>query len=118
MNFIYTPNQPNVNFPLTSVKRRATLSLNVVMIDIATWRARIGLHNASIGGSCGKTANVCRNVHLLHGCLLRLHGLLLSVLLALTTTTLGHVMMVITTLLLLAGDVELNPGPTLGEKKS
>ena len=98
------------------MKRRATLSVNLVMIDIATWRARIGLHNASIGGSCGKTANVCCNVHLLRRCLLPLHGLLLSVLLALTTTTLGHVMMVITTLLLLAGDVELNPGPTLGDK--
>ena len=83
------------------------------MIDIATWRARIGLHNASTGGSCRKTANVCRSVHLLP-----LHGLLLSVLLAVTTTTLGHVMMVITTLLLLAGDVELNPGPTLGEKNN
>ena len=89
------------------------------MIDIAIWRARIGLHNASFGGSCGKTANVCRNFHLLHKCLLPLHGLLFSVLLAMTTdtTTLGHVMIVITTLLLLAGDVELNPGPTLSEKK-
>ena len=76
------------------------------MIDIATWRARIGLFNLSTGGRPGKRA----------GPVLRAASSTeeWSLLLALTTSVV-EVVTVIIILLMLAGDVERNPGPGKGE---
>ena len=78
------------------------------MIDVATWRARIGLYNASTGGPSGRRSKVLRAPT---------GDSEWSLLLALGTTAMELVALhfVIASLLLLAGDVELNPGPGTGE---
>ena len=87
------------------------------MIDIATWRARIGLYNASTGGLSGGRTKVLRppagDSELL---LLLAWCITAPLLLALGTTTVELVTLhLIVNLLLLAGDVERNPGPETGE---
>ena len=74
------------------------------MIDIAIWRARIGLYNLSTGGPSGRRAKVLRPS--------AGEG---SLLLALMTTAVEVVTLIIVSLLLLCGDVELNPGPGNGK---
>ena len=80
------------------------------MIDIVTWRARIGLYNASTGGPSGRRSKVLRPPAA---------DSEWSLLLALCTTAveLVTVYLIIVSLLLLAGDVERNPGPGTGEDR-
>ena len=73
------------------------------MIDIVTWRARVGTYRAYVGPS-GRRAKVLRPL------LSRDMSLLLAQWLALSTVTL-EVVTVIIFLIMLCGDVELNPGP-------
>ena len=73
------------------------------MIDIVTWRARIGMYRVYVGPS-GRRAKVLRPL------LSRDMSLLLAQWLALSTVTL-EVVTVIIFLIMLCGDVELNPGP-------
>lgn len=80
------------------------------MIDIATWRARIGTFHARVGPS-GKKAKFLRPLRLLS------RGFSLFLATLSTSTVNVEVVTVIFVLLMLCGDVELNPGPKIGERR-
>ena len=82
------------------------------MVDIVTWRARIGLFRVNVGSS-GRRAKVLRPF------------LQWSLLSSMATSSLVHngfmlvhcevIAVVCILLLMLSGDVEINPGPRTGK---
>lgn len=78
------------------------------MIDIATWRARIGSFNVATGGTSGMRAKLLPRPSSAREW---------SLLLALTTTVVEVLtIFIVLLMIMLAGDVERNPGPGKGEE--
>ena len=85
------------------------------MIDIATWRARIGSFSVNVGPS-GRRSKVLRRSLLQDP---QSRSFMLSVAASLVTNSIPllrvEVILLIAILLMLSGDVETNPGPGTGE---